>query len=545
MSEPKDLMVPPLWQVWRNPIIWRYSRSRLRFKRTSFWLLLTLMITAWTVLQIYYSGLQAGVKATDAARLGLIPLVSIQGFILMLLGTGSVATGVVDEKLAGVLDYQRMAPSTPAHKIVGYLLGLPIREYAMFAVTVPFLLFIVWRGGISPLQILPVYLVFFSSVLLYHITGMAAGMVTERWRWAARLSQLFVILLYLVLPQFSHFGFVFFEYLTIRPVLAEHVRPLLGDGARAFLEGSDFLAARSVPFFTLTISGTVFSLMIQTMTMLLFITILWRKWVHMHRHPLSKIQTLMVFVLFQVLTFGNLWQILTTNVADLARERLRIPIPDEVIATAIPLAFVGLSGLLVVWLMLMVVPTWDALKQGERRRVNLKLNQVPWRWDESSAVALVAGLSFACGLLVIIVQTLLERADYAGDGERSGLLFLPVVFGGCLLIFGWTLAVFDRGRLMFSLLVLWTLPPLVASILGTAINDWMEPALWIAALSPGATLIIAGFFPYLEGLNTSADSFSRALYFGMFWMSCLSGVLFATWCVRYRSRLPKSPMPRF
>ena len=61
--------------------------------------------------------------------------------ILMGLGTGQVASGLARERLEQLVDYQRMTPMTPTAKILGYLFGLPIREYFLFALTLPFLAF--------------------------------------------------------------------------------------------------------------------------------------------------------------------------------------------------------------------------------------------------------------------------------------------------------------------------------------------------------------------------------------------------------------------
>ncbi len=541
--EPK---LPPLWQVWRNPIVWRYARSRLRLKRSGFWIALTLILTAWTVLQTVYGGIRAGSSLEEAARLALIPLFVIQGLILMLLGTGSVATGIVDEKLAGVLDYQRMAPASPGHKIVGYLFGLPIREYVMFAVTLPFLCFVVWRGNVSLISLFTVYGVFFSATLLYHFTGMAAGMVTERWRWSARMAQLFVVLLYLLLPQFSHFGFVFFEYLTVRPVLAEHIRPLLGAQSGMAMDEMQILQARKVPFFHYTLSGTIFSLIIQGSMMVLFVCMLHRKWVQAGRHPLSKVQAIVAFAVFQLLVFGNLWPMLTTGISEQARAMLRMPVPDEALATAIPLVFVFLAGGLSAWLMLIVVPDWDTLRRGELRRSNLQLPGVPWHWDESSCMGFVAGLALVSALLLVGVEKLLQASGMGVWARLDGLDGLPIAIGGALLVFGWTLIVFERGKLMMSLLFVWLTPVLIASVLSVARSDWQETALWVSALSPGATLGYAVLYPAVfETRPESAPPLFRAMLFGIAMLVVYSGVLLGCWFRFFRQRLPGAPLPRF
>ena len=42
------------------------------------------------------------------------------------------------ERDEGVIDYQRLIPMSPLSKVLGYLFGLPVREYVMFLATLPF-----------------------------------------------------------------------------------------------------------------------------------------------------------------------------------------------------------------------------------------------------------------------------------------------------------------------------------------------------------------------------------------------------------------------
>ena len=78
-----------------------------------------------------------------------MPIFFVQGVILMFMGTGAVASGIANERDSGVLDYQRITPMGPMRKIVGYLFGLPVREYFLFALTLPFVAYGTVRGGIA------------------------------------------------------------------------------------------------------------------------------------------------------------------------------------------------------------------------------------------------------------------------------------------------------------------------------------------------------------------------------------------------------------
>ena len=166
----------PFWAIWANPIVRRYARSRMRPRALGISLLITLMIAGFLFFVIRQIGIyQAELPIRDAHRMPIIPLLFFQGFILFVLGSGQTAAGMTAEADEGVIDYQRLTPMTPMAKVVGYLFGLPIREYATFLATMPFTLWAFWRGEV-PLHIgLQLYGVFMIAGVLYHLTGLVAG----------------------------------------------------------------------------------------------------------------------------------------------------------------------------------------------------------------------------------------------------------------------------------------------------------------------------------------------------------------------------------
>ena len=96
--------------IFKNPIFIRFCRSELRVKKAIFWYLLTLIITAFSVVLLYGPQVAQGMDSTDAARSALLVILIIQGIIMLFLGTGSVASGITREKVDNVLNYQRLTP---------------------------------------------------------------------------------------------------------------------------------------------------------------------------------------------------------------------------------------------------------------------------------------------------------------------------------------------------------------------------------------------------------------------------------------------------
>lgn len=140
---------------------------------------------------------------------------------MFIIGTGQVAGGMTAERDEGVIDYQRLIPMSPLAKVLGYLFGLPVREYVMFLATLPFTAWLIWRGKVAMGVWLPLYAAVFSTTLLYHFTGLLTGTVARNRRWAFLASIGLVFCLYTVIPQMAKFGLVFFKYLTITPVFLE------------------------------------------------------------------------------------------------------------------------------------------------------------------------------------------------------------------------------------------------------------------------------------------------------------------------------------
>jgi len=213
---------------WRNPIFKRYVRSRLRLKRAIFWYLLAIIVPTFVVSLSYLVMVNStGVTPEAAARRLWISLLSIQGLILMVKGTGTVSAGVIQDKIDQTLDYQRLSPLSPAKSLIGYLFGLPVLELVMFCLTLPHVAFIVVVGNIPLTALFSVYAAFAVCVVLYHMTAIAVGLVMNRWVLGYLLSIFAVIMINVVLPiTVPQLGLKFVQFLSIWPVIGQKVLPI-------------------------------------------------------------------------------------------------------------------------------------------------------------------------------------------------------------------------------------------------------------------------------------------------------------------------------
>ena len=243
---------------WANPIFRRYCQSRLRLAGLSVSLLIVVILAGFMVAITGSISFRTRGNPADAARTAIIPLLVLQSFILFVFGTAQASGGMVAERDEGLIDYQRLIPMSPLSKVMGYLFGLPVREYVMFLATLPFTAWSLWRGNVAWNVWLPLYAIVLTSTLTYHLSGLVTGTVVRNRRWAFLVSIGFVFSLYTVIPQMAKFGLVFFKYLTITPVYEECLPGLLPSTAGK-LAGALQQLMPTATFFNLDFSEAVFA----------------------------------------------------------------------------------------------------------------------------------------------------------------------------------------------------------------------------------------------------------------------------------------------
>lgn len=293
-------ILPQWWQLWRNPIFHRYRRSRLRVSS----LITGALLYGGTSLLFYLMALGVTVTQTELPfeETAVYPfglLVLLQIFILNFVGTGEVAAGMARESVDEVLTYQRLTPLSPATKIIGYLVGLPVRQFYHFILTVPVTVIIITTGQIPAEIWLPIYAVLFTSTLMFYLLAMSVGFIMGK-RFSALISQGLVALLYFALPQLSNFGFVIFEYLTIRPALFAAANKML---PKVKMFEHDQYAL----FYHWEVSHTIYCIVLQCLIAWIFYSLMLRRWRRESSHLLSKVQSVAIVSILHIITLGGVW----------------------------------------------------------------------------------------------------------------------------------------------------------------------------------------------------------------------------------------------
>ena len=483
--------------VWRNPIIRRYARSRLRAKGLGLSALIVGLLAAFLFASTRQVAMyQFGVDTVSAERAPLIWLLILQGGILFLMAAGQVSGGMTTEKDEGVIDYQRLAPMTPLGKVIGYLFGLPIREYVLFLVTMPFTLWCLWRGEV-PLKVsLQLYGVFLTSAMLYHVTGVVAGTVVKNRRWAFLIAMGAVFLLYTVVPQVAKFGLVYFKYLTIYPTVEELLPHLVPREIGAVAETAQRLAP-SAKFFGLDLPQSLFTMVSQGVLIFMGVMMLWRWWRRNESHLLGKVGATGFFAWVQVVLLGNALPLIDSGQVFPSREldrrfgrafRERFhwqPEEDEVVFMV---GVYGMVTLCLIWLLTLVIsPNEDRLIRGWRRTRKLGKRRLSLISDPASSfpwVALMAVMGAAGWFL--FARGIVESRWFPGydlPGQAA------LVFGLVLLVAGLGFQAILEGlgkkQMVLSAIFVGVVPLMVGFVVMASSGEaYAATVCWLAGISP-------------------------------------------------------------
>jgi hypothetical protein len=482
--------VPHRW--WPNPIFRRYVRARLRPQALMVALLITVILAGF----LYFSfrtgfRYRGQMEVADAERATLIPLLVLQALILFFLGTGNVAGGITAEADEGTLDYQRLSPLTPLTKVLGYLLGLPIREWCMFAATLPFTAWALWKGEVAASAWVPIYLGLLSSALLYHLTGLVMGTVVKNRRWAFLFSIIVIFLLYTVIPQAAKFGLVYFKYLTIWPVVDENIANLMPGEMGGMMRFAKSMEP-DVRFFGLHFSEATFTLFSQSVLILTFVVMLWRRWRQSDSHLLGKAWAFGLFVWMQLMLLGNALPLIEPGLLFPSRQFNRRFLRDAnwepgVIEAVSMIALYGMvTLLLLVVLTFIITPTVERQTRGLRRGRKLGWKRIPRLSDPASSTMMVALMAVAGAVgWTIFAQQLMGSHWFAGHhlAGYAGATFALILLGAGLasqaILEGW-------GGQKFFLAVIFAavLPVMAGGIIGSVGDRSLTPATWLAGVSP-------------------------------------------------------------
>lgn len=478
------------WNIWANPIFRRYCQARLRMRGLGISALITILIATFIVSLAGAFGIRVHGASSDSARVAFYFLLILQGIILFILGTAQTSGGMVAERDEGMMDYQRLIPMSPLAKVIGYLFGLPIREYVLVGATLPFSAWCLWRGEVPWKVWAPLCTVFLTSALLYHCTGLVTGTVVKNRRWAFLVSIGLVFALYTIIPQVAKVGMVFFKYLTMWPVLEESYPSLLPKKAAAIAAAAQHFMP-SAKFFNLNFSEWVFTIFSQGGLVLTFLVMLCRKWKEGESHLLGKLWATGFFIWVQTLLLGNAlpliepgnifpnWTYWFSN-----RKEEAVVMCGLYGVVTLSLLFI-LSGI--------ITPSFDHQIRGWRSARKQNRSRLALLEDAATSYWFVAVMALAGAAgWYLFSRALVESHWFPGQilPHSVAALFAAVLLTGGI---GFQALLEAKGGRVLALASIFVgvVPIMIGVVLG-AISDNMTPiASWIAGISPGSMPIYA------------------------------------------------------
>lgn len=166
-AEPRD------WSILTdNPIIIKQARVRLKRSSVVSWM----MIIGVLSLAVIWMEFQFNTKRYDRSA-GYI----LGGMIFMMLIVGATALGqmITVTRASGMIDFHRLSPQSPRSLLFGFMLGGPIREYAMVLFAIPFLTLACVLYGTPLLGLLQILIAIFMLTLLMHSLTVVSSMLTK------------------------------------------------------------------------------------------------------------------------------------------------------------------------------------------------------------------------------------------------------------------------------------------------------------------------------------------------------------------------------
>ena len=488
---------------------------RLRKKDILIWSLLTFLPCLFVFLNTYdaaffvpYEGNveQESIARTQAFKACFLPMLIAQGIILLFVGIGSVAGQLGEEKESGLLDYHRMTPMSPAAKIIGYLFGLPCREYLLFLLTVPFSFIATVFGKLPIGKVLLLYAILICLTITYHLTAMVAGMLAKRPRRASWFARVMVLMLYIFLPAASQAGLHIFGHITIIPTLFSLFKEELKDSS--MFRDEDFAEIwETVSFYYWDLPPALFSFVILGLMMTMFTFILLRKWKKDTYHPFTKKFSIGVFLIVQFLVVGSFVPILA---ADKGLPNFRYVSSDHVLAIVNYVHLLISLGICIL-LLHIITPFQHTLKNGLRRAKKSNLKKIPFNWDASSSFpSALVYLAIVLLGYVYLLQVGRKHMDLDAELLTTARMVLPLCLFTVMILYIQSTRTIWQSAGFFGFLGLFWLVPLLCGMTISAFSADESAFLYLGIPNPIMSLYHI-FTPPFEAIDEKSAHKTIAL----------------------------------
>jgi hypothetical protein len=400
-----------------NPIFVKHLRSRLRTQP----LAAAVVVVFVLCLCICWGAYQLDTFTTGR---GFETLVVLQGIILIVMGSAQISSSVGGSKASGIIDFHRVSPLTATELTLGFFFGAPIREYILFACTLPFAALFMAFGVPTVHGFVQLMIFLLAMTWLFHGFTLLNALIRSGHR-SARGAAGVVLVFVLVFVNALRMG-------RFIPSVA-----LFDEDGRLNFYGL------SLPWLAVVL--------LYVGSILYFVFLAARRRMGSERiHPLSKPQAIAALGVFAVVLLGGVWHQSSPG-----------------IVLPLSLYLLVITALLAI---MMVTPDRAEYFKGLVRAHRLGRIHLPW-WSDLALNRVF--LVVACAI-ILVAQT--ASFSVAGDGSSPPLprdAFPMAIAIGVLVTayFGlayqyYILNFGARGRVFFALFLFlaWVLPLVAGTI---------------------------------------------------------------------------------
>jgi hypothetical protein len=304
-----------------------------------------------------------------------------------------------------------------------------------------------------------------------------------------------VFLLYTLVPQLGKFGLVYFDYLTIWPVVTENMHGLLPESAGAAWKTGQTLIGKA-RFFDLDFPEAAFTIFSQLVLCLTFIVMLWRRWCRAESHLLGKAWATGLAAWIHFVLLGCSLPLINSGQLFVSQRLGALfrfgksslfhwtpALPEAMLTITV---YGTVSMLAMVLLAVIIAPGHEAQELGTRRLTKFGGKRIP-RWGDEASAVLAVTIMAAVGATswTIFAQRVMGSHWFPGQVMPS---WTPWLFGLVLLTTGLCSVLLYELRgakgLFLGVVFAAVAPILVGSVMATGSKDLATASIWISASSP-------------------------------------------------------------
>ena len=536
-----------IMNIFSNPIFRAYAHARLRKHHLLPGVVMYTIVVLIILIGSYIataSNVPKGEKIDVLARASLFAyhgIFALQTLLLLVLGTSRAANSAAAERGEGILQFHRMTPLSVWEILIGYLVGMSIREYLLAGIGLLGGLACVVMGGVPFSKFLLTTMILLTSTIFFHLVGILVGISrTSSSGTTVTLASMIGVVPIIAIA----FPFGDYAYLTPMPYYLHAMVPQ-ADMEELFYR----FAALPVLVFNMRFTPLFFSLLIQVLFGAFVVFALGRKLREPTCSAFSKPSAVILFSTVELLLMGRLWEGISRMQAESGILGILSKLSDRTQFLTALLGVATVTSLLVALALVKSLgPSENRLRKVFIRTHKYRLKKLPYFHDDTSAMLtalVICAIFLGCYFWMLRVGT-----NYGAD-KHPLWGTVPIATGLLVLVFvamcEWTALKFphnSEGYIALVGVVWWLLPVGLAWLMGFGKSTTTEV---LIAISP-ITSIYCALVPMSEELSLSP---LRVVFLNMFTSAALL-ILFGGLLLQKRNSLrnalarqvsPASPPP--